>query len=185
MSTPAAKRLTADEFLTWAEAQPTGRYELIDGEIIAMAPEKADHARAKFRTCSALQAAIKRAGVPCEAFVDGLSVRIDDKTVFEPDALVNCGPRIPGDVTIAPNPTVVVEVLSPSTLHIDKARKLIDYFSLPQVHHYLLVDTVRRAIVHHRRGDRDTVTTTIYRDGDIPLDPPGIIIAAADLLDIG
>ena len=183
MSTPAAKRLNADEFLIWAEAQPKGRFELVNGMVVAMAPEKADHARAKLRACSALQAAIKRAGVPCEAFIDGLSVRINDTTVYEPDALVNCGPRIPGDLMIAPNPTIVVEVLSPSTQHIDKTYKMVDYFSVPAVQHYLIIDITRQSVVHHRRTTGESAATTICRQGKIALDPPGIEIAVSDLLD--
>jgi Uma2 family endonuclease len=185
MSTHAAKRLTADEFLAWAEVQPNGRYELFGGEVVAMAPEKADHARTKFRVCAALQAAIGRAGIACEAFVDGLAVRINDKTVYEPDALVNCGPRIAGDVMIAPNPTIVVEVLSPSTQHIDKTAKLIDYFSIPAVQHYVIVDTERRVAVHHRRGDGNAMATTIFRQGEIVLEPPGLRLDIAELFETG
>ena len=185
MSTPAAKQTTADEFLAWAEAQPQGRYELVDGQIISMAPERADHARGKGATWAALKVAIKKAGVPCEAFIDGLSVRINDSTVYEPDALVNCGQRIAGNDLIAPNPTIVVEVLSPSTQHIDKARKLIDYFSLPAIHHYILIDLERRAIVHHRRAADHSIATMIVRKGVISLDPPGISLDTAALLDTG
>ncbi|MEQ1718000.1 MAG: Uma2 family endonuclease [Hyphomicrobium sp.] len=176
--------MSAVEFLAWAENQPRGRYELVDGLIVAMAPERADHARSKFQVCAALTNAIKRAGVPCEAFVDGLSVRINDTTVYEPDTLVNCGPRIPGDAVLAPNPVIVVEVLSPSTQHIDKARKLIDYFSIAAVHHYILIDIERRAIVHHQRGAGETVATAIYRQGQIALNPPGLTLETEELLDL-
>ena len=185
MSTPATKKLTAAEFIDWAMAQPKGRYELFAGEVIAMAPEKADHARLKAAAWSALKSAIKRAGVACEAFVDGLSVRINDTTVYEPDAIVNCGPRISGDDVVAPNPTIVVEVLSPSTQHIDKSHMLIDYFSLPAVHHYVLVDHACRAVIHHRRTAESTVATTIHRQGEIALDPPGLTVVTAELLDLG
>jgi Uma2 family endonuclease len=184
MSTHAAKRLTADEFLAWADAQPNGHYELFGGVVFAMAPERADHARAKLRACSALQAGIKRAGLTCEAFIDGLAVRINDKSVYEPDALVNGGPRIAGEVLIAPNPTVVVEVLSPSTQHIDKAAKLIDYFSVPAVQHYLIIDTERRVVVHHRRSGDGSIVTTICRQGEIVLEPSGLRIDMADLFDV-
>lgn len=183
MSSPAAKILTADEFLTWAAGQAKGRYELVGGNIVAMAPERADHARIKAAAWAALKSAIKRAGVNCEAFIDGLSVRINESTVYEPDALVNCGPRVAGDVIIAPNPTIVVEVLSPSTQHIDKTAKLIDYFSLAAVQHYLVIDIERRAIMHHRKDTANTVATTICRQGQIALDPPGLEIDVADLLD--
>ena len=185
MTTPAAKRTTAAEFLAWAETQPKGRYELMAGEIVAMAPEKADHARAKYTACAALSAAIKRAGVPCEAFIDGLAVRIDETTVYEPDALVNCGPRVSGTSVVATNPVIVVEVLSPSTASIDHGDKLIDYFSVPSIQHYLLIQTVKKQVIHHRRGDGAVIATTIHSDGEIVLDPPGLRLATAELLDFG
>ncbi len=185
MSTQAAKHTTADEFLAWAEAQPKGRYELIAGEIVAMAPEKADHARTKASVWSALKSAIKRAGAPCEAFIDGLAVRIDGSTVYEPDALVNCGPRVPGGSTTATNPIIVVEVLSPLTDAMDHGDKLIDYFSVASIQHYLLVHPVKKVVIHHRRGDGAAIVTTMHSDGEIALNPPGLTVPAVDFLDIG
>jgi Uma2 family endonuclease len=38
MNVPALKRMTVPEFLAWAETQDSGRYELVRGEIVAMAP---------------------------------------------------------------------------------------------------------------------------------------------------
>ena len=35
--------MTVQEFLAWAAAQPRGRYELVRGEVVAMAPERALH----------------------------------------------------------------------------------------------------------------------------------------------
>ena len=56
-----------------------------------------------------------QAVLPCQAAPDGMTVEIDDDTDYEPDALVNCGDPIPDEATAAPNPVVVVEVLSPRT----------------------------------------------------------------------
>ena len=47
-------RMTVDQFLAWAMAQPEGRFELVDGEVVAMAPERAGHARLKARDLAAL-----------------------------------------------------------------------------------------------------------------------------------
>ncbi|RAX29269.1 UNVERIFIED_CONTAM: Uma2 family endonuclease, partial [Escherichia coli] len=79
----------------WAADQPRGRFELVAGQVVAMAPERAGHARAKGRVYRARGAALARAGLDCEAFTDGMTVRIDTGTVYEPDALVRCGPRTP------------------------------------------------------------------------------------------
>ena len=43
MTAQPKQRMTVPEFLAWAAAQPRGRYELVRGEIVAMAPERARH----------------------------------------------------------------------------------------------------------------------------------------------
>jgi len=161
------------EFLEWAEAQPRGRFERVDGEVIAMAPERWAHARLKARIWRALDREITQAGLPCEAAPDGMTVEIDDDTDYEPDALVNCGPPIPDDAIAAPNPVVIVEVLSQGTASVDTGAKLAGYFRLASVQHYLLVRPTRREVVHHRRV-ADGILTRIVHEGVILLDPPGI-----------
>ncbi len=169
--------MTADEFLTWAEAQERGRFELIAGEVVAMAPEIGDHVRAKLAFAIALKEAIGKAGLDCEAFVDGLSVRIDADTVVEPDALVNCGERVPSKSLYAPNPVIVVEVVSPSSRARDFSGKLADYFRVPSIQHYLIVDLDRRHILHYERAGAEKIMTAIVKGGALRLDPPGIEIS--------
>ena len=175
--------MTVPQFLNWAAAQEAGRYELVGGEIVAMAPEPSEHVRAKRRAVDALEAAILRAGLPCEAFVDGLSVRIDEETSYVPDALVNCGERIAGEAMLAPNPVIVVEVLSPATRSLDKTVKLANYFRVPGLSHYLIVDLGSRQVVHYGRHPDGTITVAIVGSGEITLDPPGIAIGVQGLFD--
>ncbi len=170
-------KMTADEFLAWAEAQERGRFELIAGEAVAMAPEIADHGRAKFAIALALREAIKRAGVNCEAFVDSLTVRIDADAVVEPDALVNCGERVPPKSLYAPNPIIVVEVVSPTSRARDFSEKFTDYFRVASIQHYLIADLDRRLVLHHKRGDAGTIVTAIVKEGALRLDPPGIEVS--------
>ena len=116
MSKPQSVRMTADRFLAWAMDQPEGqRYELASGEVIAMAPARAAHARAKRDVLQALGDAIAAGSLPCEALPDGMAVRIDDVTVYEPDAAVRCGPPLPGDAIEYSDSQIVIEVLSPAT----------------------------------------------------------------------
>jgi Uma2 family endonuclease len=176
------QRMTVDEFIPWAMAQPRGRYELIDGEVVMMGPERLMHVRAKTSTYLALNAALKRMGLACEAMGDGVTVRIDERTAYEPDALVYCGPRREGDDVEVPNPVIVVEVLSPSTSYTDTGGKFIGYFSLPSVRHYLIVDPEKRAIVHHARSDDGQIASTTATEGTLILDPPGIEVTVADML---
>jgi Uma2 family endonuclease len=182
MNSLAVKRMSVAEFIVWAEAQDKGRFELIDGQPVAMAPERAEHVAAKLRAANALTSAIQRASAPCEAFVEGLAVVVDGSTSYLPDALVNCGEPVAGDALSAPNPVIVVEVLSPSTRGIDTTVKLAGYFRVASLAHYLIVDLGQRHIVHYRKQADGTVTVAVIADGDIALEPPGISVAVSRLL---
>jgi Uma2 family endonuclease len=173
------QRLTREEFRLWAEGQ-TVRYERIDGEPVAMSPERAAHVRLKSRVWRTLDHAIAVAGLDCEALGDGMTVEVDQDTDYEPDALVKCGPRVPSDATVATNPVIVVEVLSPATQAIDTSDKLADYFRIASIQHYLIVSARRREIIHHQRAG-DEIASRVVNLGSIRLDPPGIAIDVADI----
>ncbi len=180
MSNAAEKLMSVDDFLTWAEGRD-GRWELQDGRLVAMAPERAAHLEAKALAWRSLQQAIERAKAPCQALPDGATVRISSHTAFEPDALVYCGERLPPDAIIIPSPVVVVEVLSEGTARRDHGVKLSGYFSLASVAHYLIVDPEGRTAIHHRRGHGDAIETRILTEGALRLDPPGLEIRVEDL----
>ncbi len=174
-------KMTADEFLAWAEEQE-GKYELHDGHVVSMSPERVRHVDTKADAWLVLRDAIRAAGVPCRTHIDGLGVRISDDVVYEPDALVRCGEGLDGDTIEVSDPLLVVEVLSPSTGSADYGRKLKDYFSLPSVQHYLVIDPDGRRIFHYtRQNDVDTFLTRILASGPLTLDPPGIEIQVEDV----
>ena len=172
-------KMTVDEYLAWAEGQP-GRYELYAGVVYAMPPERAGHAEVKYAVQTALLAAIRKASVGCHMLPDGMTVRVDSMTAHEPDALVYCGGKLPHSAIEVPNPTIVVEVLSPSTRHIDASAKIAGYFSVPSVQHYLIVDPEQPLAIHHARAADEAITTRILHHDVILLDPPGIEVAVQD-----
>lgn len=176
----AAQRMNAEEFLSWVETQESGRYELYAGEVFAMAPERAGHAAAKFNVTRALKDAIDAAKAPCQAFVDGLGVRIDEHTIYEPDALVNCGDAVAPESLLAPSPVIIVEVLSPSSHGIDTNIKLSGYFRLASVMHYLIIDLQRRLVLHYRRAGTEIRLAQIA-EGALACDPPGLSIKLEDI----
>lgn len=168
-------KMTVDEYLAWAEGRP-GRFELHCGEIYSMAPERAIHAELKYAVQTALREGIGKAGLPCHMLPDGMTVRVDRYTAHEPDALVYCGLKLPRAAVEVPNPVIVVEVLSPSTRHIDAAAKLGGYSSIQSIRHYLIFDPDGRPTLHHERTASDTFVTRIVRGGPLRLDPPGLEI---------
>jgi Uma2 family endonuclease len=171
---PKAK-MTADEFLAWAEGRPE-RYELVDSAVFAMSPERVLHARVKFTAQSALADGVRRADLPCKALPDGMAARIDAMTAYEPDALVSCGPRLAGDAIEVSNLIILVKVLSPSTGPHDTGTKLAGYFQIESVQHYLILDPVRKLFIHHRRG-AEAIEARISREGSLSLDPLGLKVA--------
>jgi Uma2 family endonuclease len=139
-----------------------------------MAPERATHVRMKYRIARLLDDAITRAGLPCEMFIDGMSVQVDATTSYVPDVLVRCGVPLAGETLRVTDPLILVEVLPPATLGVDTGMKLADYFRIASVRHYLIVRPETRTVIHHGRDDAGAITTRIVRDGALTLDPPGI-----------
>lgn len=183
MTAALKQHLSVDEFLVWAERQPE-RWELFDGIPIAMSPERVVHGDVKYKVARALDSAIAQAKVPCRFVLDSAAVRIDARSLYQPDALVYCGEPVSADALEIPNPVVVFEVLSPGNAATDLRDKLQGYFRVPSIHHYLIVDPDKRLVIHHARGEADLVATRIVSDGPLKLDPPGIELAVAELLPV-
>ena len=173
MTALTKSRMTVDEFIAWAAGMP-GRHELHRGEVYAMSPESAGHAERKGALYLALRNAVSQKSVPCRVLPDGMTVRIDETTAYEPDAIVYCGAKIVGSALEVSNPLVIVEVLSPSTRSVDLSIKLAAYFQLPSVAHYLIVDPEQPSVIHHSRGAVGDIITRVVTEGAIQLDPPGI-----------
>ena len=72
------------------------------------------------------------------------------------------------------NPTLLVEVLSPSTETFDRGDKFADYQRLASLRHYLLVSTRTQRVEHYRRNDDGTWTYTAT-----------VVGASVDLADLG
>lgn len=170
-------RMTADEFIAWAMRQPKGkRYELVASEVIAMPPERVSHTRVKNLSWLRLREAVRASGVACEALGDGVSVRIDETTVYEPDACVRCGEALQDDAVEIFDPIILVEVVSPSSQAVDAGAKLDDYFRLPSVWHYLIVKSKNRNVIHHSQSEDGRIETRVIRSGPLILDPPGLTV---------
>ncbi len=182
MTAQPKQRMTVPEFLAWATVQARGRYELVRGEVVAMAPERARHNLAKAAVFRALSDAVTQAGLPCTVFTDGMTVVIDNECSREPDAAVQCEVVTDLDSTILEAPLIVVEVASPSSERDDTGDKLVEYFSVPSIRHYLIVKPEKNVVIHHARNDTGDISTRIVTDGKISLQPPGMTIPVKQLL---
>lgn len=180
MNIHAPKLMTAEDFAHWSMRQETGRYELIDGVVVRMNAEQVVHGRVKLRIAKALEEALKRSGLQGEVFGDGMAVKIAERVVHEPDSLVRLGALLPDDTVLVTDPVIVVEAPSPSTGPVDTGTKLVNYFKLPAVAHYLVVNTTKRIVLHYFRGADGKPAMNVVEGGHLTLDPPGLSLLVVD-----
>ena len=112
-----------------------------------------------------------------------MSVTVDDRTVYEPDALVRCGAAPPGNAVEVSDPSSWSRWSPRRAGEWTGASKLAGYFSLPSVRHYLIVDVDKHVVIHHRRDGRGEIGGRIVHDGLLELDPPGLAIEVRDVFD--
>ena len=175
-------RMSAEAFMAWADLQPKERrYELLDGSVFEMQSERAIHGRAKGRIFTAFARQIAELGLSSETFTDGMAVRVDDDTIFQPDALLRCGQPLQDDTILVTDPMIVVEVTSPSTQRIDALQKLTRYFRNPAIVHYLMVIPAKKTVFHHQRMASGQIVTRSFEQGDIRFDPPGVELDLAEV----
>lgn len=174
---------TPERYLAWAAGQE-GRWEFVDGEIVPIvSPERSEHFVLKQSCYLAFRQALQGNAHDLHVFGDGPSVVTPDGTVREPDMTVHRGAAKRG-ATVLDEPVVLLEVLSARTAAHDRGDKLMDYFAMPSVRHYLIVHPTRRRIIWHERHDGATdLLTHIVADGTMTFAPFGFTVAVADCFD--
>ncbi|MBV9249268.1 MAG: Uma2 family endonuclease [Acetobacteraceae bacterium] len=168
-------RWTWEAYLDWEARQPI-RHELVDGQVYAMGGGTADHDAIGNNLRAALHNQMR--GQPCRVHGPDLKVQAGNDGRY-PDALIDCGPRVPGALQ-AQQPVAVFEVLSKSTGWIDQSMKLRDYDATPAIRTYVLISQdEQRALVYTRdEGGRLGVRTAVLLEGaDAVIELPEVGIA--------
>ena len=127
MTIAAATRITSEEYLALERAAEY-RSEYFNGEIFAMAGVSHDHIRICMSLTGALYTPFR--GGSCRAYQSDLRLKVSPTGLYTyPDIVVVCGsPRFDdemGDTLL--NPTIIIEVLSPSTESYDRGEKFAHY----------------------------------------------------------
>ena len=157
MSEAAKKaRVPYEEYLR-QERLEQQKHEWIDGEVYAMVGGTLEHARLQAAVSHALATALS--GRPCIVYSSDARVRSRATNMATyPDVTVVCGrPETdPEDPDALINPTVIVEVLSPSTEAYDRGLKARHYRAIPSLREYVLVsqDAPRIEVFHRAKSGR-------------------------------
>lgn len=152
MSAEPVQSITPEEYLAYERASP-GRHEYVRGEIFAMAGASEAHNTITLNVAVALRNQLR--GGPCRAYASDMRVQVDARRSYVyPDVVVVCGERRFEDdqVDTLLNPTLVVEVLSPSTEAFDRGAKAEYYRQIPSVQEYVLIAQDRIHVEQYTRA---------------------------------
>ena len=170
MTLALRKPMTPQEFFHWAEAQDT-RYEFDGFQPVAMTGGNIVHSRV-IRNVNR-QLANRLAGKTCESLGPDAGVATVGDTVRYPDAVVSC--TKPGNLDrLVPNPVVVFEVISPTSIRTDRIVKLREYTAVPTIRRYVIVEPTAVAVTVLSRDGADEPFRTVGLAEDDTLDLPEI-----------
>ena len=143
------------------------KHEWLDGEIFAMAGGSPEHARLIAAVTHALSSMVDPAR--CRVYTAELKIRVAASGLATyPDVTVVCGPLQldPTDPHAVVNPTVVVEVLSPTTEAYDRGEKWAHYRRIPSLQAYVLVEQFRPRVEVYERASSDAFLHRVAGPGE-------------------
>ncbi len=144
------------------------KHEYLDGQIYAMAGGIPSHAALAAAVAGQLYSQLR--GGRCRSYSSDLRVRVlATGLATYPDVTIVCGEREldPEDKNTVTNPTLVVEVLSPSTEEYDRGEKLDHYRRIPALRQVVLVSHDTRRLEVWTRGEGDAWTCAEVGDGGV------------------
>lgn len=175
------KLMNADQFLDWRQEQP-GRWELVSGTpVLMMAGAKQRHDRIVVNVLTDLRNALR--GGPCRPWSADIATRIPAGNVRQPDVTIDCG-AIRDDALESTAPSVVFEVLSPSTRTFDQVRKVDEYKTVPTLRHIVLIDPDRPRVLLWSRADAGANWVDVElggMDSVLALDGVGVALPLGDI----
>lgn len=178
------RRYSIEEYLALERRSET-KCEFHDGEIFAMTGASRQHNLIAVNLAGELRNQLK--GRPCEAYAADMRVKTaESRNYHYPDFAVVCGaPQFEDDhLDTLLNPTLVIEVLSPSTEAYDRGGKFASYRRIESLREYLLVSQDTPRIERYRRTPEGWVLTEAEGlEAILPLDAIDCSLALREVFD--
>lgn len=152
--TAQPKRYTTEEAYLEFEQTSVGKHEYFHGEIYAMTGGTEAHNLLSGNTYAALHAQLRRR--PCRVYNSDQRIKVQATGLYTyPDVTIVCGqPQFMDQLRLTLlNPTVIIEVLSPSTERYDRGMKFQNYRTIPTLQDYLLIAQDNHRIEHYIRQE--------------------------------
>ena len=149
MNVALRKAWTVEQFLDWADGQEE-RFEFDGERPVAMTGGNQNHNRITLNIAMALHPILR--GGPFRVHGPDMGIRTTGKRVRYPDVLIN-GTSFPGTDRLAPDPVVVFEVVSPSSGGTDRIPKVLEYWAVPSIQYYVILESDLAGLQILRRKD--------------------------------
>ncbi|AFY50079.1 hypothetical protein Nos7524_4320 [Nostoc sp. PCC 7524] len=171
--------MSAEEYLIW-EATQEMRYEYWDGEVVAMTGGTRNHNRISLNFAKFLDNALTDR--TCEVYIVDVKVEVEPgRKYFYPDVVVTCDHR-DTDPQFIRFPSLIIEVLSPTTEAVDRGKKFAKYRHLSTLKEYVLVQVNQPIVEVFRRNEQGKWELWEYNLGEmLRLESVNVEIAIADL----
>jgi len=183
MGHPALKPITVTDYLEM-ERSSVDKHEYFEGHVLAMAGASTIHNRIVANIVGELHRYLK--GKNCNVYPSDLRVTTPfSSSYMYPDVSLICGePALQHespDVVI--NPSVIIEVMSPSTEDNDRGFKFFRYMQIPTVREYILVNTAKYEVeIMRRQNDNSWLMTTVTGlDSIMRIDTIDLLLALNDV----
>lgn len=132
------RKMTEAEYLAFEnDSDREQRCEFVDGRLVAMVGAARPHVLIVANLMRHLGNAL--AGTPCAPMSNDFKVRSPRGTYRYPDIVIECGGD-GGDTYYSEDPVLIVEVISESTRRIDERDKPLEYFNIPSLKEYVLIE---------------------------------------------
>jgi Uma2 family endonuclease len=180
-SDPAYRKITADEFLAM-DFGTDRKFELEDGVIVMMAGGTEPHAWVQGNIFTWLRTKLR--GTKCRPYGPDMAVRISEFEVRYPDISIYCDQPSRSDLTEArslTDPSVVIEVLSPSTTTLDQGTKLEQYKKLPSIRTIGFVDPINEMTRVVERMPQGWLEYIFSGDRGIEIPTLGLVIPHGEI----
>ena len=145
--------ISPDDYLE-QERAAVNKHEYFKGEIVAMTGASLIHNRLVSNLFRKVGNLLE--GTKCEIFPSDLRVSVSSAQSYTyPDATIVCNePDMLDDkFDTLKNPSVIFEVVSPSTEHNDRGRKFFFYMQIPELREYIMVDSTSYYVQVGRKQD--------------------------------
>ena len=176
------QHMTADEFAALPEGPPY--FQLVEGELFFMASPARWHQATVGNLYFAIKAHLRATPSMGQVYMAPSDVQLDKENVFEPDVYFVSRERegILTDQGAAGAPDIVAEVLSPSTLRLDRTKKRAVYFQ-HGVREIWFVDPDRRQVEIHLPDSEEAARALFIGDVLATELLPGWSVPVAELFD--